>query len=182
MFKELAPYLRQRAVLLTVTRLEEDQIRVNVIPQKLKDGENNALTTPLTVTGTAEELDRDLPSTIVNFVSAHLQLKNTLDKAKAEMDQAAKTAAAEAGAKKKAGKKEPSEADTTSKSEPATKPATLPKPEPPKACSLFDEPAAEVAASAVDAADEENETLAEAGQNDEQDQDEDLDEALDEAA
>jgi hypothetical protein len=40
MFKELAPYLRQRAVLLTVTHLEEDQIRVNVIPQKIKDGEN----------------------------------------------------------------------------------------------------------------------------------------------
>ncbi len=34
MFKELAPYLRQRAVLLTVSRLEEDQISVNVIPQK----------------------------------------------------------------------------------------------------------------------------------------------------
>ena len=32
MFKELAPYLRQRAVLLTVTHLEEDQIRVNVVP------------------------------------------------------------------------------------------------------------------------------------------------------
>jgi PRTRC genetic system protein E len=178
MFIELAPYLRQRAVLLTVTRLEEDQIRVNVIPQKLKDGENNALTTPLTVTGTAEELDRELPSTLVNFVSAHLQLKNTLDKAKAEMDQAAKTAAAEASAKKKAaGKKEPSEADTKAKSEPATKPATLPKPEPPKAFSLFDELAAEVADSAVDMAEEENETLAEAVQNDEQDQDEDLDEA-----
>ena len=51
MFKELAPYLRQRAVLLTVTHIEDDQIRVNVIPQKLKDGENAALTTPLTVTG-----------------------------------------------------------------------------------------------------------------------------------
>jgi PRTRC genetic system protein E len=178
MFKELAPYLRQRAVLLTVTRLEEDQIRVNFIPQKLKDGENAALTTPLSVTGTAEELDRDLPPTLVNFVSSHLQLKNSLDKAKAEMDQAAKTAAAEASAKKKAaGKKEPSEADTTAKSEPATKPATLPKPEPPKAFSLFDEPAAEVGASAVDTAEEENETLAEAVQNDEQDQDEDLDEA-----
>ena len=48
MFKELAPYLRQRAVLLTVTRAEDDNIRVNVIPQKLKDGENAALTTPLT--------------------------------------------------------------------------------------------------------------------------------------
>jgi len=44
MFKELAPYLRQRAVLLTVTHIEDDQIRVNVIPQKLKDGENAALT------------------------------------------------------------------------------------------------------------------------------------------
>ena len=64
MFKELAPYLRQRAVLLTVTHLEEDQIRVNVIPQKLKDGDNNALTTPLSVTGTAEELDRELPPLI----------------------------------------------------------------------------------------------------------------------
>jgi len=30
MFKELAPYLRQRAVLLTVTHIEDDQIRVNV--------------------------------------------------------------------------------------------------------------------------------------------------------
>ena len=79
MFKELAPYLRQRAVLLTVTHIEDDQIRVNVIPQKLKDGENAALTTPVTVTGTAEELDRDLPATLVNFVSAHLELKNTLD-------------------------------------------------------------------------------------------------------
>jgi hypothetical protein len=39
MFKELAPYLRQRAVLLTVTHLEHDQIRVNVVPKKLKDAE-----------------------------------------------------------------------------------------------------------------------------------------------
>lgn len=43
--KELAPYLRQRAVLLTVTCVEEDQIRVNVMPQKLREGENAALTT-----------------------------------------------------------------------------------------------------------------------------------------
>src|SRR5579859_6872650 len=99
MFKELAPYLRQRAVLLTVTHIEDDQIGVNVIPRKLKDGENAALTTPLTVTGTADELDRELPATLVNFVSAHLELKNTLDRAKAEMDAAAKTAQAEARSK-----------------------------------------------------------------------------------
>ncbi len=101
MFKELAPYLRQRAVLLIVTHIEDDQIRVNVIPQKLKDGENAALTTPVTVTGTAEDLDRDLPATLVNFVSAHLELKNTLERAKSEMEAAAKTAQAEARAKSK---------------------------------------------------------------------------------
>src|SRR5246127_3126213 len=101
MFKELAPYLRQRAVLLTVTHIEVDQIRVNVIPQKLKDGENAALTTPLTVTGTADELDQELPATVINFVSTHLELKNTLDRAKAEMDEAAKAAQAEARKKNK---------------------------------------------------------------------------------
>lgn len=36
MFKELVPYLRHRAVMLTVTHLEDEQIRVNVIPKKLK--------------------------------------------------------------------------------------------------------------------------------------------------
>src|ERR1700751_5765476 len=102
MFKELAPYLRQRAVLLTVTHIEDDQIRVNIVPQKLKDGENAALTTPLTVTGTADELDQELPATGINFLSTHLELKSTLDRAKAEMDEAAKAAQAEARKKNKA--------------------------------------------------------------------------------
>jgi PRTRC genetic system protein E len=84
MFKELSPLLRQRAVLLTVTRLEEDEIRVNIIPKKLKESENNALTTALKVTGTAEELDRELSSAIVNFVSSCLQMKNSLEKSQAE--------------------------------------------------------------------------------------------------
>jgi PRTRC genetic system protein E len=177
MFKELAPYLRQRAVLLTVTHIEEDQIRVNIIPKKIKDGENNALTTPLTVTGTAEELDRELPATIVSFVSGHLQLKNTLDRAQAEMDAAGKAAAAEVSAKKKAaaGKKELGKPETTAKPEAAAKPVPSPKPEPPRPFGLFDEPA--TVAPAVDPVDEEDSILAEAGQGDDQDEDEDLDEA-----
>jgi PRTRC genetic system protein E len=78
MFKELAPVLRHRAVLMTITSTEDDQIRVNVVPKKLKDDENKALTTPLTVTGAAEELDAELGQTLVDFVGSHLQLKNTL--------------------------------------------------------------------------------------------------------
>lgn len=174
MFKELAPYLRQRAVLLTVTRLEEDdQIRVNIIPKKLKDGENAALTTPITVTGTAEELDRDLPSTIVNFVAAHLQLKNSLDRAKAEMDAAAKTAQAEARAKvKTTARKEPAKPEGTAIIDAAPKPAQPAKVEPARPASLFDAPVAP--ASAAEAtADEEEEILSEIDAHDEEDSVED---------
>ncbi|MGH9615235.1 MAG: hypothetical protein ACRD28_00740 [Acidobacteriaceae bacterium] len=38
MFKELAPLLRQRSVLLTVTHIEEDQLRINIVPKKIADG------------------------------------------------------------------------------------------------------------------------------------------------
>ena len=143
MFKELVPYLRQRAVLLTVTHLEEEQIRVNIVPQKVKDGENAALITPLTVTGTAEELDRELSATIVNFVAAHLELKNTLDRAKAEMDAAAKAAQAEARSKSKtqltklAPKPEPAKAFESAKPVPQT------PSESPRVAGLFDSPESE---------------------------------------
>jgi PRTRC genetic system protein E len=154
-------YLRQRAVLLTITHLEEDQIRVNVMPKKLKDGENAALTTPLSVTGTAEELDRDLPSTPVNFVSSHLQLKNSLARAQAEMDAAAKAAQAEARAKAKT----PIKMDPKKPEDPKTaaaRPAELAKPEPAKTASLFDAPISVASTlTALPDADEEEELLAE---------------------
>ncbi len=55
MFKELGPLLRQRTVVMILTRLEDDTIRVNVIPRKLNESDNDALTTPLSVAGNAEE-------------------------------------------------------------------------------------------------------------------------------
>jgi PRTRC genetic system protein E len=174
MFKELAPYLRQRAVLLTVTHIEDDQIRVNVIPQKLRDGENAALTTPVTVTATAEELDRDLPATLVNFVSAHLELKNTLDRAKAEMDAAGKTAQADARQKSKtpatkvAPNPDPAKAAETPKTTPQ-KPA-----EPARAASLFDVPVQEATPAPVP--DEEEEIPSQADEEG-LDGDDDFDEA-----
>ena len=175
MFKELAPYLRQRAVLLTVTHIEDDQIRVNVIPQKLKDGENAALTTPLTVTGTADDLDHDLPATLVNFVSAHLQLRNTLDRAKAEMDAAAKTAQAEARSKAKttANKETPKPETTTPTDTP--KPAQPVKDEPSRTASLFDTPAPP-AITATESDEEEEEVLVEADVGRRTDEFDDLDE------
>jgi len=90
------------------------------------------------------------------------------------MDEAAKAATAEANAKRKAaGKKEPTKQETTVKSEPAA-PA---KPEASKPFSLFDEPTPGVAAPAIDPVDEENEIMAEAGQDEDHDEDDELDEA-----
>jgi PRTRC genetic system protein E len=138
MFKELAPLLRHRAVLFTVTHIEEDQFRVNVIPKKITDGENDAVTTPVSVTGTVEDLDRELPQTLLHFVSSHLELKNSLERAKAEMEEASKAARAEA--RKKSGSQITRKDPTVNSNKPAVLPETpaSAKAEPPKAASLFD--------------------------------------------
>ena len=140
MFKELAPLLRHRAVLFTVSHVEDDQFRVNVIPKKITDGENDALTTPVSVTGTVEDLDRELPQTLLHFVSSHLELKNSLERAKAEMEEASKIARAEA--RKKSGsqvvRKDP--ASISSKPAAAPEPPVPVKVEAPTPASLFDTP------------------------------------------
>ena len=168
MFQQLVPLLRQRSVLLTVTHLGEDQVRVNLMPKKLADSENNALTTPMSFTGTAAELDEQLPAAIGSFVASHLELKNTLTRAKEEMEAAAKAAQEEARNKAKHAKK-PS-ADATKKVEPAAKDEPKKEPEPPRIPNLFDAP--EEAQSAIAVASpskvlcEEDEILAEIAEDD----------------
>ena len=130
MFTELMPLLRKRRLLLTISLIEGDTIRATVIPQKASDTEDNALTTPLAITGTAEELDRDLPQQLVEFSGAHLQLQTTLASAKAEMDAAAKEAREEAR------KKSAKPSSPTSPATQATPAATTVSREP-EAPSLF---------------------------------------------
>jgi PRTRC genetic system protein E len=158
------PLLRQRSVLLTVTLIEDDQVRVNVMPKKLAEGENNALTTPMSFTGTPAELDEQLPAAISSFVASHLQLKNTLTRAKEEMEAAAKAAQEEARNKSKNAKKH--SVDATKKVEPAAKDEPKKEPEPPRIPNLFDAPAESravtlPAVTGVAKVDEEDETLAE---------------------
>jgi PRTRC genetic system protein E len=130
MFTELMPLLRKRRLLLTVSLIAGDTIRATVVSQKTSETEDNALTTPLAITGTAEELDRDLPQQLVEFTGAHLQLQTTLASAKAEMEAAAKAAREEA--RKKTSKPSVSTNSTT----PAT-PAATPVSREPEAPSLF---------------------------------------------
>jgi PRTRC genetic system protein E len=162
--------------------LEDDTIRVNVIPRKLNESENDALTTPLSVAGTAEELDADLPSALVQFVGAHLELRNTLETAKVQMAAAAKAAKAEARSKvtpKTAPvPTEPVGAETKKPADAAPKPAEPRKQEPARNASLFDiGPAFAAASVPVSDADEEEEILAEAADDDPVEEIDDLDEA-----
>jgi PRTRC genetic system protein E len=90
-FVELVPLLKDRTVLITVASID-GRIKVNFIPTKAKDGEEPALTTPLSFTGSAAELDAELGSHLTSYVQSHVELRNTLAEAKAEMDAAAKAA------------------------------------------------------------------------------------------
>jgi len=183
MFKELGPLLRQRTVVMILTRLEDDTIRVNVIPRKLNESENDALTTPLSVTGTAEDLDAQLPSALVQFVGAHLELRNTLESAKEQMAAAAKTAKAEA--RSKVAPKtapvptEPAAAETKKPADAAPKSAEPRKQESARNASLFDIGPSPVPASPLSTseADEGEEILAEIASDEPADEADDLDEA-----
>ena len=91
MFVQLMPLLKQRTLLITVSRVDE-KLKVNVIPTKLKEGEDQALSTPLSFTGSPEELDAELGKQLVSYVESHLELASTLAEAMAEMEAAAKAA------------------------------------------------------------------------------------------
>ncbi len=100
MFIEIMPLLASRTVLITVAKLDDNTLRVNVIPAQAKADENPALTTPLTYTGLPEELDTELGKHLAGYVQAHQQTASTLAEAKATLEAAAKAAQEEAKRKK----------------------------------------------------------------------------------
>ena len=106
MFQELMPLLAQRMVIITLSRVSDEEMRINVVPRPLKSNQqddNAALTIPLAVTGTPRELDEQLARQLVEFVETHLELSSTLKSAKEQMEAAAK--AAREAAKKSANTK-----------------------------------------------------------------------------
>jgi PRTRC genetic system protein E len=110
LFVELMPLLAGRTVLITVAQVDDKTLRVNVIPTQAKADENRALTTPLTYTGSPEELDAELGKHLAGYVQTHQQTASTLAEAKATMEAAAKAAQEEARRKaeeRKKGTQEP---------------------------------------------------------------------------
>jgi PRTRC genetic system protein E len=102
LFARLEPLLAHRAVLITVSKVDGDQLQVNICPRQLKEGENPALTIPLCVTGTAAELDADLVAQVARFVSSHTGLNSNLTTIEKEIAEAEKAAREEAKKKHRA--------------------------------------------------------------------------------
>jgi PRTRC genetic system protein E len=103
-FVELMPLLAGRTVLITVAKVDDKTLRVNVIPRAKAD-ENPALSTPLTYTASPEELDAELGKHLAGYVQTHQQTASTLAEAKATLEAAAKAAQEEAKRKAEERKK-----------------------------------------------------------------------------
>jgi len=97
MFAELLPILRNRALMITVGLMNDEAIRVHVIPKQVKNDDPGdcALTNPLTVTGTAEELDRDFAAQLVGFSNSFVKLGSNLSEIEASHATAVKAVEAE---------------------------------------------------------------------------------------
>lgn len=139
LFAQLEPLLAHRAVLITVSKVDGDQLQVNICPRQLKEGENQALTIPLCVTGTAAEIDADLVPQISSFVTTQVGLNTNLAAIEKEVAEAQKTAREEAKKKTKVIGNGGKKAADSSSAQPSSAPAKS-EPEPPQTLSLFDQP------------------------------------------
>jgi PRTRC genetic system protein E len=123
------PLLASRTVLITVAKVDDKTLRVNVIPHAKAD-ENSALATPLTYTGSPEELDAELGKHLAGYVQTHQQTASTLAEAKATMEAAAKAAQEEAKRKVEERKKATSKPSATSTTPVTASPASSTPAEP----------------------------------------------------
>lgn len=156
MFTELMPLIKNRPLTITVAVEGDSRLRLNIVPKPLeKDkGANgkigsthskevapipneaiHALTTPLSITGTPEEVDAGLAEALTKYAASHQTLQQSFDSAAANIAEAVKAIDERERIKKekeKANSKKTS--NTTAKqSEPAKSEPDLP--------SLFTAPA-----------------------------------------
>ena len=152
MFEELLPVLQDTMVTVTISRIDDQFLRVNIIPTRKTDKEStaeNALCTPLTVTASAAELDQDLGRQVVSFSHSYQRSAANIR----EIEEAHAAAVKAADEERKAKKTMPpaktsARSDNDSKAAPAWKPVFGSKGQSagapaPSTQSLFDTPSGE---------------------------------------
>ena len=96
MFRELMPLLKERTVMMTLSRVDDATIRVCVIPKRIKEDnkettEESALCSPLAVTGTFDELDREFASQLSRYASSVVKLGSNFAEIEASHEAATKS-------------------------------------------------------------------------------------------
>ena len=155
MFTELEPLLADRTLLLTLSAVPGGAIRVNVVPKcrNENDAAEKALATPLSVTGTAAELERDFPAQLTGYVQSIIETDSTLNqirevhKAAVKELQAENKKALDAKRRTNTSSKPLAKADDKAEVKDADKKAAEPR-IPSPVVSLFDEPPEPIAAAA----------------------------------
>ena len=136
MFTELMPILKSRPVTITIASVDKTKIRVNVIPKAVdsdsqltrdvtqKEGVTKedvaALITPLSLVGTPEEIDAELPQLLASYSDGHTTVLESLKELQETLAEVAKSAK-EATAKAKT-KVTPAKADKKDEGTPAVHP------------------------------------------------------------
>lgn len=98
MFTELAPLAKSTTLNVIVTA-EGENLRVIVMPKAAKEGENPALSTPLSLVGTPAELDAQFATIITGYTASRTSLEEALLASQTVME-AAKKDSVSAAAKK----------------------------------------------------------------------------------
>src|ERR1700730_8387612 len=138
-FAQLMPMLADRTGMRIVSKADEQHLTVSVIPKRL-NSENAALATPFCCTGTPEELDRELPTQVREFVTGHVALGANLAEIQREREEAEKAAREELKKKQKTVRNGGAKGKAA---DPAPRQEDKPAPAPPSSpmLSLFDLPA-----------------------------------------
>lgn len=155
MFTELMPLIKNRPLTITVAVEGDSRLRLNIVPKPLeKDkGANSkigsthskevapipseaihALTTPLSITGTPEEVDAGLAEALTKYAASHQTLQQSFDAAAANIADAVKAIDERERIKKEKDKAASKKNTAAKQSEPAAKPE-------PDLPSLFTAPA-----------------------------------------
>jgi PRTRC genetic system protein E len=139
-FAQLMPLLTDRTLMVIVSKADDQHLTLSVVPKRMKDSENVALTTPLCCTGTPEEMDRDLPTHLREFVAGQVTLSNNLAEIQREREEAEKVAREELKKKQKTVGNGGTKAKTPDARPREEEKAVAPPAQPPM-MSLFDTPA-----------------------------------------
>ena len=87
MFQQLTPLLPNTTFVITISG-SAAALTLNVIPHPIDPKADNGLKTPLTITGSAAELDAGFVEALTSYTTSYVSMAESINNAKAQMAEA----------------------------------------------------------------------------------------------